>query len=113
MKRVLVAGACGRMGERIRHWLDAHEELELGAALEAPGHPQLGEEIAPGVVLGADPGAALAGMDAVIDFTTPEATLALLGAASEAGVPSGMSSDAISTRTGCTSAYTSSSILRT
>ena len=87
MKRVLVAGACGRMGERIRHWLDAHEELELGAALEAPGHPQLGEEIAPGVVLGADPGAALAGMDAVIDFTTPEATLALLGAASEAGVP--------------------------
>ncbi|MDE0887312.1 MAG: 4-hydroxy-tetrahydrodipicolinate reductase [Myxococcota bacterium] len=87
MKRVLVAGACGRMGERIRHWVAAHEALELAGALEAPGHPQLGEEIAPGVVLGSDPGAALAGMDAVIDFTTPEATLAVLGAASEVGVP--------------------------
>ena len=69
MSRVLVAGACGRMGERIRHWLDAHDDLELGGALEAPGHPRLGEEIAPGVRLGSDPKAALVGMDAVIDFT--------------------------------------------
>ena len=86
MSRVLVAGACGRMGERIRHWLDAHDDLELGGALEAPGHPRLGEEIAPGVRLGSDPKAALVGMDAVIDFTTPAATLEVLGAASEAGV---------------------------
>ena len=86
MKRVLVAGACGRMGERIRHWVDAHAELQLGAALEAPGHPRLGEEIAPGVTLCADPQAALAGADVVIDFMIPGATLDLLRAAAEAGV---------------------------
>ncbi len=86
MKRVLVAGACGRMGERIRHWVDAHAELEMGAALEAPGHPRLGEEITPGVTLSADPQAALAGADVVIDFMIPGATLDLLRAAAEAGV---------------------------
>jgi len=86
MKQVLVAGACGRMGERIRYWVDAHPELELGAALEAPGHSRLGEEIAPGVVLSADPQAALAGADVVIDFMIPSATLDLLRAAAETGV---------------------------
>ncbi len=87
MSRVLVAGACGRMGERIRHWVNAHPELEVAGALEAPGHPQLGEEIAPGVTLTADPAAALAAADVVIDFMIPDATLSVLRAAAEAGIP--------------------------
>lgn len=84
--RVLVVGACGRMGERVRHWLAEHETLTLGAALEAPGHPALGREIEAGVELLDDVGAALAGCDVAIDFTTPAATLANLRAAAAAGV---------------------------
>ena len=87
MSRVLVAGACGRMGERIRHWVNVHADLEVTGALEAPGHPRLGEEIAPGVTLTADPAAALAAADVVIDFMIPDATLSVLRAAAEAGIP--------------------------
>ena len=86
MTRVLVAGACGRMGERVRHWLDAHDSLECGGALEAPGHPQVGETVAPGVIVVDDAKAALEGVNAVIDFTVPGATLELLRAAADAGV---------------------------
>ena len=84
--RVLVVGALGRMGERVRAALDEHAELALGAALEAPGHPELGSELAPGVRLGDDPAAALAGVDVAIVFAIPEPTLAVLRAAADAGV---------------------------
>ena len=84
MKRVLVAGAGGRMGERVLHWLDAHEALQCGGALEAPGHPRIGEDVAPGVTLTHEAKAALEGVDAVIDFTVPGATLDLMGAAADA-----------------------------
>jgi 4-hydroxy-tetrahydrodipicolinate reductase len=83
---VLVVGACGRMGERVRHWLREHEALELRAALEAPGHAQEGQEIEPGVVVQSDAKAALQGCDVAIDFTVPAATLANLRAAADAGV---------------------------
>jgi len=75
------------MGERVRAALDLHPELSLGAALEAPGHPQLGSELAPGVQLVSDVAAALEGVDCAIVFATPEPTLALLRAAAERGVP--------------------------
>ena len=86
MSRVLVTGAWGRMGERVRHWVEAHPQLELGAALEAPGHPRLGETLAPGVELVSDPKAALEGADVVIDFTVPGVTLDVLRSAADAGV---------------------------
>jgi len=85
-RRVLVVGACGRMGERVRAALADEPALRLAAALEAPGHPQLGAELAPGVKLVADSKAALAGCDVAIDFSRAEASLALLRAAAEAGV---------------------------
>jgi 4-hydroxy-tetrahydrodipicolinate reductase len=84
--RVLVVGACGRMGERVRAALAGEPSLALSAALEAPGHPQLGAEIAPGVVLRDDMKAALRGCDVAIDFSRAAASLALLRAAAEAGV---------------------------
>jgi 4-hydroxy-tetrahydrodipicolinate reductase len=85
--RVLVVGAMGRMGERIRAALEGHERLSLGAALEAPGHPALGSELASGVRLGEDAGEALAAADVAIVFATPDATLSLLRLAADAGVP--------------------------
>ena len=85
--RVLVVGALGRMGERVRAALDEHADLEIGAALEAPGHPRIGEEIAPGVKLTDDAAGALGGCDAAIVFANPEGTLSVVRAAAAAGVP--------------------------
>jgi 4-hydroxy-tetrahydrodipicolinate reductase len=84
--RVLVVGALGRMGEQVRKWIGRHDDLVLAAALEAPGHPRLGEEIEPGVVLESDVKAALSRADVAIDFTIPAVTLATMRAAADAGV---------------------------
>ena len=85
-RRVLVVGACGRMGERVRAALAGEPSLRLAAALEAPGHPQLGSELAPGVLLRDDVKAALADGDVAIDFSHAAASLPVLRAAAEAGV---------------------------
>jgi len=85
--RVLVQGACGRMGERVRAALDAEPDAVLAAAVEAPGHPRLGDELAPGVRVGADPVAALAQCDVAIAFAPPAAALELLRAAAARAVP--------------------------
>jgi 4-hydroxy-tetrahydrodipicolinate reductase len=77
----------GRMGERVRAALADDAQLALGAALEAPGHPALGSELAPGVKLGSDLAAALAGNDVAIAFATPSASLALVRAAAERALP--------------------------
>ncbi|MAJ60744.1 MAG: 4-hydroxy-tetrahydrodipicolinate reductase [bacterium TMED88] len=84
--RVMVVGACGRMGEQVRHGVQQHPDLTLSAALEAPGHPRLGELLEEGVVLEDDPVAALQRADVAIDFTVPSATLENLEQAAEAGV---------------------------
>ena len=85
-KRVAVTGALGRMGCCVRDALAEEPALVLTAALEAPGHPRLGEVIANNVVLSDDPVRALAGCDVFIDFSLPAATLACLRTASARGV---------------------------
>jgi len=83
---VLVVGALGRMGERVRAAIGEEPALRLGAALEVPGHPGLGERLEGGVVVGDDLKAALAASRVAIDFSVPAATLAGLRAAADAGV---------------------------
>ena len=85
-RKVLVVGACGRMGEQVRKWVDAHPSLSLGAALEASNHPAMGETIAPGVTLCADIDDVIGDADVVIDFTVPDATVRNLQSAARAGV---------------------------
>jgi len=84
--RVVVVGALGRMGERVREALAAESALRLAAALEAPGHPQLGATVENGVRVDDDAAAAFASGDVAIDFTVPASTLANLRAAAAAGV---------------------------
>ena len=84
--RVACVGALGRMGDGIRAAIAASDDLHLAGALEAPGHPRLGAEIAPGVRVVADPAVAFADADVAIDFTVPSSTRAALRAASERGV---------------------------
>ena len=44
MKTIIgVNGACGRMGQRIIQLAHEDNSLTIGAALEAAGHPRLGQ----------------------------------------------------------------------
>jgi len=84
LHKVAVVGALGRMGERVRAAVAEHPDLALGAAIEAPGHPGLGTRV-DGVVVTDDGASAIRGCDVVVDFSVPEATLALLRAAARSG----------------------------
>jgi len=74
------------MGECVRAALAREPELRLAAALELPGHPDLGQPLEHGVRLVDDARAALSGCDVAIDFSLPDSTLATLALAAEAGV---------------------------
>jgi 4-hydroxy-tetrahydrodipicolinate reductase len=83
MADVVVAGAAGRMGNRLVALLQQETELRLVAALEAPGHPALGRDAGEsagvgrlGVPIAADVEAALGRDRILIEFSVPEASLA-------------------------------------
>jgi len=80
--QVVVAGAAGRMGNRIVACLADTPGLRLVAALEAPGHSSLGVDAGElagvrraGVALGADAAAAITPDRVLIEFSIPEASL--------------------------------------
>jgi len=83
---VMVVGAQGRMGLEVRAALEDEPGLHFAGALERHGHPDIGQTLAPGVVLEDDPKSALEGCGIAIDFSIPTATLANLRAAADAGV---------------------------
>ncbi len=83
---VMVVGALGRMGLEVRAALAAEPRLRFAGALERPGQPEIGQTLAPGVVLQDDPKRALSGCGVAIDFSVPAATLTNLRAAADAGV---------------------------
>lgn len=85
--RVLIHGAAGRMGRALLDAVRAAPDLSLAAAIDRPDHPELGREIAPGIKLGADAAAALAGCDVAIDFSSPAACAALAEVAAAARFP--------------------------
>jgi len=83
MHNVIVAGAAGRMGKRIVQMVHQNPETILTGAFERPDHPEidrdagtvagvgeLGVSIAPSLEAAMDMG------EVLIDFTTPESTLA-------------------------------------
>jgi len=74
--KVAITGAGGRMGRTLIEAVLADPALQLGAALEAPGSPALGQ-VAGGVTIGAAL-EAIGSVDVLIDFTRPEGTLAYL-----------------------------------
>ncbi|MBW1729591.1 MAG: 4-hydroxy-tetrahydrodipicolinate reductase [Deltaproteobacteria bacterium] len=93
MLKVLVAGAAGRMGKRIVAMVAENPRTELAGAFERPDHESVNEDV--GVVAGiGELGVTIApGLDQVIekcdvliDFTTPEATLANLRTAVQKGL---------------------------
>jgi len=94
MKTIIgINGACGRMGQRLVQLAREDRELQVGAALEMPGHPQQGRDI--GEVIGAGaigvfvsnflPGEQR--LDVVVDFSLPEGTMAVLPVCVERKIP--------------------------
>lgn len=88
----MIAGAGGRMGRTLLRLVADEPGLVLAGALDQPGAATIGRdagEIAGGPRLGVNvgdaPDAAMAGADALIDFTKPSATGAYAAAAAEAG----------------------------
>jgi 4-hydroxy-tetrahydrodipicolinate reductase len=86
VRRVLVVGALGKMGEKVRAAVAEEASLTLGAALEAAGHPRLGATVEDSVRVDDDAKAAFGNADIAIDFSVPAATLANLRLAADAGV---------------------------
>jgi 4-hydroxy-tetrahydrodipicolinate reductase len=80
--RIAIHGAAGRMGQRLIALGTADPELSIVAALEASGHPRLGEDA--GSVAGIRPlGVPISSKldveaDAIIDFSVPQAVDAVV-----------------------------------
>ncbi|MBI3322215.1 MAG: 4-hydroxy-tetrahydrodipicolinate reductase [Candidatus Omnitrophica bacterium] len=88
--RIAVSGALGRMGSLIiEEALRRPNEFQVVAALESPQHPELGKPhpAASSIRVEENTAAALAKTDLLIEFTTPEATLANARAAAQARKP--------------------------
>lgn len=88
---IVIAGASGRMGQMLVRTVAASDKARLVAALERPGHGWIGQDVgtamggAPlGVTVSDDPLEAIAGAQAIIDFTAPAATVALVDLAAQA-----------------------------
>src|SRR5688572_25205345 len=81
---IAVNGACGRMGQRIVQLAHEDRELVVAAALDAPGHPQQGRdagEVAGIGKIGVPVQSFVPAeqrLDVIIDFSTPEGTMAAL-----------------------------------
>lgn len=89
--RLAIHGAAGRMGQRLIALASAEPEWKIAAAVDAPGHPRLGQDA--GILSGVgDLGVPLAadlsdGVDVVIDFSTPAGTASILRKCLERGLP--------------------------
>jgi len=80
--KIAVAGAAGRMGQAVIRAIAESHDATLSGALERQGASDLGREAGEaigfrGIKITDDPKIALAGAEAVIDFSTPESSLAL------------------------------------
>jgi len=88
--RIAVNGAAGAMGKRVIAAAVQTEDCDVVAALESPGHPDLGKDA--GIVAGVEPlGIAISSEltgtpEVLVDFSVPAATLSRARECAEAGV---------------------------
>lgn len=94
MLKIVVTGATGRMGRMLISYIDAQPECEIYGATERPDHPDLAKDIG-GLLLGRpvevmlenDLRNCVIAANAVIDFTSPEASLAHAKICAEMNLP--------------------------
>ena len=89
---IVIAGASGRMGQMLVAEVLASDRMHLGGVFERQGHEWVGRDLGEvmggaslGVTVSDDASAAIAGADAVIDFTSPAATVAHANMAAGSG----------------------------
>lgn len=92
MVKVIIAGATGRMGQRVGHMVAAHSGLEYTAAFEAAGNPAVGRDIGEivfgeknGVIVGEGLESVIDQGDVIIDFTFHKATMEFARIAAKTG----------------------------
>ncbi|UWR26106.1 4-hydroxy-tetrahydrodipicolinate reductase [Sulfitobacter sp. S223] len=90
---ITITGVSGRMGQMLVREVAMRADTHLFGAVERPGHDWIGKDLGEamggasnGVMVTDDADAAIAGADAVIDFTAPQATLAFAKSVAKAGV---------------------------
>lgn len=88
---IVVTGASGRMGRMLIEQVLASDKMKLVGAVERPGSEWIGRDVGElvgrppvGVAVTDDAVAAIAKAQAVIDFTTPESTVAFAELAAQA-----------------------------
>ena len=92
MTKIAITGAGGRMGGRIAALALAEpKRFQVVSAMEAPAHKAMGSDVG-AVAAGSPCGLAISeslqgSPDAIIDFSTPEATLKWLGVARQRKTP--------------------------
>jgi 4-hydroxy-tetrahydrodipicolinate reductase len=93
-KKITITGCCGKMGRRIAALAFKDEDLEIAAAVESTGHPDISKNL--GDIIGesrlfvditSDLTSAIKGSDVIIDFTAPSAMLSNLKAARDEKIP--------------------------
>ena len=89
-KRIVIHGAAGRMGQRLIALATVDSQWEIVGALESANHPQLGNDA--GEIAGVGPlqlplESTLPEADVVVDFSVPEATVALAQVCAANDVP--------------------------
>ena len=88
---IAVVGASGRMGQMLIETVNASERCHLSGVTERPGHAWIGKDLGTcmggaetGVLVSDDPLEVFARSQAVLDFTTPDATVAHAALAAQA-----------------------------
>lgn len=82
MAKVIIAGAAGRMGQRVAHMVERHPSLEYSGAFEAAGSPAIGKDAGllalgseNGIIIGEGLESVIDQGDVIIDFTFHEAAM--------------------------------------
>ncbi|MEM7439248.1 MAG: 4-hydroxy-tetrahydrodipicolinate reductase [Pseudomonadota bacterium] len=90
---IAIVGASGRMGQMLIRTVQDSDQAVVAGATEAPGHPWVGQDLGQamggpelGVIVRDDPDAAIAGCDAVLDFSVPAVSVSNATAAARTGV---------------------------
>jgi 4-hydroxy-tetrahydrodipicolinate reductase len=90
MTKIAITGAAGRMGRRLAALAIESERFDIAAAMEVPGHPDIGKDVGELAGVGAFgvnvTGELIGEPDVVIDFSLPEGTMTYVPLCGEQGV---------------------------